>query len=503
MEINYVFELGELFEQVQLKSIYKDNKTFVDCVPKSSLSDIRERYESKKSDPSFDLSTFVHENFEEPGLITSSFHSDKSAAVSDHIDKLWDVLTRTPTDKKNDTLIPLPKSYIVPGGRFREIYYWDSYFTMLGLQISGRVDMIRDMVENFAYLIDTVGFIPNGNRVYYISRSQPPFFANMVALLAEEQGSKVLFEFLPQLEKEYRFWMDGYEGLAENHSVNRAVQLSGGAVLNHYWDGKDTPRPEAYKHEIKVASDANDKSVVYRHLRAACESGWDFSSRWFADGKTFSTICAGDILPVDLNCLLLFLETTIADAFIAGGKDESAESFLSAVKQRKDAINKYCWNEVKGFYFDHNYRLGQQTDSENLAAAFPLFYQVAQQEQADAVAKKIQSEFLKDGGLITTLTTTSQQWDAPNGWAPLQWIAVKGLSNYGHQQLATEIARRWMKINEHVFRHTGKMMEKYNVVDTTLTAGGGEYDSQEGFGWTNGVYLAMKKFLETEGTTVS
>ena len=126
-----------------------------------------------------------------------------------------------------------------------------------------------------------------------------------------------------------------------------------------------------------------------------------------------------------------------------------------------------------------------------LAACFPLFFRIASEEQAQAVASTISNKFLKAGGLVTTLETTGEQWDAPNGWAPLQWMAIVGLENYGHEQLAKEIAHRWMKLNADVFRRTGKLMEKYNVVNTDLDAGGGEYAGQDGFGWTNGVFLAL------------
>ena len=141
----------------------------------------------------------------------SNFKSDPSRTVEKHINVLWDILTRKPDDKDPGTLIALPNPYIVPGGRFGEIYYWDSYFTMLGLKVAGKVDMIENMVDNFAYLIDTIGFIPNGNRTYFTTRSQPPFFAAMVQLLGETKGnqSETLAKYLPQLEKEYAFWMQG------------------------------------------------------------------------------------------------------------------------------------------------------------------------------------------------------------------------------------------------------------------------------------------------------
>ncbi len=490
------FQSGELFKRVQLENIYGDGKTFVDCTPKNNLSYIQARYEEKKDDAGFNLTAFIHEYFSEPKQIASDFKSDTARPLNEHIELLWDVLTRKPEETK-DSLINLPMPYIVPGGRFREIYYWDSYFTMLGLKVSGRVDMIQNMIDNFSYLIDKQGYIPNGNRAYYVGRSQPPFFACMVHLLSEEKGKKILIDYLPVLEKEYNFWMKGIDELnADNLSVNRVVLLSDGSVLNHYWDEYDTPRPEAYRDEVELAHSVDNKNILYRHLRAACESGWDFSSRWFKDVKNFSTIHATDIIPIDLNCLLLNLEQTIAECYEVSGDTVSCEKYISLAKKRKEAIDEYCWSEEKRFYFDYDYVAGIQKESLTLAATFPLFFKIATQQQADNVSKIIEEQFLKSGGLISTTETTSQQWDAPNGWAPLQWIAIIGLKNYKYEELAKEIARRWMSINEKVYHNTGKMMEKYNVVSTDLTAGGGEYEAQDGFGWTNGVYLALKQLLE-------
>ncbi|HEV8084680.1 MAG TPA: alpha,alpha-trehalase TreF [Chitinophagaceae bacterium] len=496
MEVKTIFDLGELFEQVQLQKVFPDNKTFVDCIPKNKLSVILDRYESEKNDKNFSLPAFVLEYFSEPEEMTTNYKSDIKKPLTDHIEELWDVLTRKPHET-NDSLITLPHPYIVPGGRFREIYYWDSFFTMLGLQVSGRVDMIQNMVDNFSYLTNEIGYIPNGNRAYYIGRSQPPFFACMVQLLSEEKGKKILLDYLPQLEKEYNFWMKGIDQLnADNPAVNRVASLPDESILNHYWDEHDTPRPEAYQKEIKLSQPVTDKKILYRHLRAACESGWDFSSRWFKEENEFTSIHAGDIIPVDLNCLLLNLEQTIAQAYEFSGDKKSVEKFINLAVKRKDAINKYCWNEEKGFYLDYDYKASSQTRSFTLAATFSLYFKIASQQQADAVAIIIEKEFLKSGGLITTTETTDQQWDAPNGWAPLQWIAIMGLRNYNYDELAKEIARRWMSISEKVYHNTGKMMEKYNVVSTDLTAGGGEYESQDGFGWTNGVYLALKQLVD-------
>lgn len=493
MAIDHIFLLGELFEKVQLQKIFSDSKTFVDCTPKKELAYIRDRYEEQKNEPNFNLSFFVHEYFEEPKPISSHYKSDSTLSVEAHVEQLWDVLTLIPEDT-HDSLIKLPEPYIVPGGRFREIFYWDSYFTMLGLQVSKRIDLIQNMINDFSYLIDLIGYIPNGNRDYFVGRSQPPFFACMIQLLAEEKGKNILIEYLPRLEKEYNFWMNGIEDLNENNiSVNRVTLLPDGSILNHYWDENNFPRPEAYAEEIKLSQNIKDKKTLYRHLRAACESGWDFSSRWFKDVNDFSSIHACDIIPVDLNCLLYHLEKTIAEAYQLAGNKESTEKFISLAAARKKAIDTYCWNQDKGFYFDYDYKTASQKNSLTLAACFPLFFEISAGSQAESVAKILQQHFLQPGGFISTTETTAQQWDAPNGWAPLQWIAITGLMNYKQNELAKEAAKRWMHINEKVYHETGKMMEKYNVVTTDIKAGGGEYPTQDGFGWTNGVYLALKK----------
>ena len=171
---------GDLFEAVQLDEVFPDSKTFVDCTPKYSAEVILDNYEKEKVKPGFNIEEFVKTNFNLPIQYSSGFESEASRTAVEHINALWPVLTRQPDTAKNTSLLSLPNPYIVPGGRFGEIYYWDSYFTMLGLRTAGKEDMIENMLDNFAYLIDTHGFIPNGNRAYYLGRSQPPFFSAMV-----------------------------------------------------------------------------------------------------------------------------------------------------------------------------------------------------------------------------------------------------------------------------------------------------------------------------------
>lgn len=490
---NYFFieQLSPLYEDVQAGGIFPDSKYFVDCVPLSDPGSILRAYEEQKKEADFDLAGFVQQHFLMPPSPESSYTSAQKP-LTEHLAALWDELTRQP-GQQGGTLISLPAAYIVPGGRFREIYYWDSFFTMLGLKTSGRNDIIASMVDNFAYLIDTVGFIPNGNRTYYLGRSQPPFFAQIVALLADGDEA-ILLKYLPQVEKEYAFWMDGESLLSEKKPAHRrVVSMPDGSVMNRYWDDNDTPRPEAFTEDIHLATTSGRNAAeVYRHVRAAAESGWDFSSRWFRDGKNMSTIETTDLVPVDLNCLLVFMEVMLADLYAGKDEDKAASMKLRSIR-RMQSIQKYCWDENEGFYFDYHVPDRRVTGRYSLAGVYPLFIPIAGESQCRSVANRLEEKFLQPGGLATTPYETGQQWDFPNGWAPLQWVAFQGLMQSPADlfPLAEKIRSRWTANNEKVYAETGKMMEKYNVADTSTHAGGGEYPNQDGFGWTNGVYLKM------------
>ncbi len=487
-----IHELGQLFEEVQLQNILGDGKTFPDCIPKRSLEEINQDYLNQKDKANFELKKFVLDNCELPKVPATEYKSDTSKSATQHINALWDVLTRTP-DEAGGSIIPLPHPYIVPGGRFREIYYWDSYFTMLGLKVSGRNDLIQNMVDNFAHLIDSVGYIPNGNRTYYLGRSQPPFFSLMVKLLSE-QKKNTLAHYLPYLEKEYAFWMRSKNLSEINNAQHRVVRLPDGSLLNRYWDEHATPRPESFKEDVELTHHTIEKpESLYRNIRAAAESGWDFSSRWFKEENSFATIHTTEIIPVDLNCLLYHLEVVLSDAFHEVGNHVESIKFHNLSEARKEAIIKYCWNEEAGFFFDYDFVAQKQKQSYTLAAAFPLFFHVATHDQAKAVQRILKEKFLKPGGLTTTLLHSGQQWDAPNGWAPLQWIAYRGLLNYGMEDLASQIKTNWTNVNLKVYTNTGKMTEKYDVWNKDGNASGGEYPNQDGFGWTNGVFLAMNK----------
>jgi alpha,alpha-trehalase len=314
----------------------------------------------------------------------------------------------------------------------------------------------------------------------------------MVELLAEMKGPQTYRDYLPQLLAEHRFWMNGVNDLTPGKSFKRVVQLQDGSILNRYYDDNDTPRPESFKEDTELAARIADKGHLFRNLRAACESGWDFSSRWFKDGSTFLTIHTLEIIPVDLNSLLFNLEMVISKALGISGDVDRQNIFFDKAEKRKAALSKYCWHADPACFFDFDFVSGQQKMTYTPAAAFPLYFGLASTAQAKGVSEMLQNHLLCPGGIVTTMQHTGQQWDAPNGWAPLQWISAAGVKKYGYDHLAGEIAGRWISLNEKVYASTGKMMEKYNVQDLSKEAGGGEYTSQDGFGWTNGVYLAFK-----------
>jgi alpha,alpha-trehalase len=491
---------AELFTRVQMDKVFPDGKTFVDCVPKRSPQEILRDYRAHKGSQGFSMRSFIDSNFFVPVNPVSAYHSDTSKSVKLHIRELWPLLKREPDlIVEGSSLLPLPNPYIVPGGRFREIYYWDSYFTMLGLQESKETELMENIVKNFAYLINTYGHIPNGNRTYYLSRSQPPFFALMVRLLAESKGDSVYQTYLPALEKEYQYWMQSDEARLSSAKADRYVVQVNGYTMNRYWDARATARQESFREDsLIVAGSKRNARRMYRDLRSGATSGWDFSSRWFADGKSLATIETTDIVPVDLTSLLYGLEQSLFKIYLKSGNPGKAAYYKLRSEKRVKFLNTYCWNEKDGLYYDYNFRTGKQMMIPSLATVYPLFFKMSSAAQSQKIAANIKGKFLKSGGLTTTLNNTGQQWDAPNGWAPLQWMAIQGLENYRQHDLAREIATRWASLNIKIFHHTGKLMEKYNVFDTNLEAGGGEYPSQDGFGWTNGVLLKLMNKYEIE-----
>ena len=495
----------DLFDAVQDAHLFADGKTFADAVPKATPAQILAGYRAARPATPDALKAFVEKNFHLPSQANGAELPVERVGIAQHIDSLWDTLSRSSSSAPPySSLLSVPEPYVVPGGRFREMYYWDSYFTMLGLVRSGRQDLLEHMVRDFAYLIDTYGHVPNGTRSYYLSRSQPPFFFAMVGLLNGEDPAAAYVRYLPQLRREYAFWMQGEAGLKRGAAHRRVVAMSDGVILNRYWDDADTPREESFREDSELArSSGRIPQQLYRDLRAAAESGWDFSSRWFADGQSLATIDTTEIVPVDLNSLLFGLETAIRAGCERAADAPCAADFARRAAARRSAMNRYLWNAPDGVYLDYRFTKQQPVRRISAATLYPLFVGLADPPQAAAVAAAVSRDLLKPGGIVTTPVVSGQQWDAPNGWPPLQWVGISGLRRYAISPLAQLVACRWMSNVNRVYGENGKLVEKYDVTATGRPGGGGEYPTQDGFGWTNGVMRELLALYPEYGGTVA
>jgi alpha,alpha-trehalase len=535
-EMERVQATGLIFELVQLLRLDLDSKWFPDSELKVSEEDFRSKLDQclkewadaqpmaasgstgssdtitellsaivRAAQSQYDLGIRIKEVIQAcfvPPDRTDSPGAPRETTVDSQIEAMWPRLTRKARPHANDasTLLPIPHNYIVPGGRYIEFYYWDTYYTSLGLLSSGRHNLLADMVRNMAHFIDVHGHMPNGTRTYQASRSQVPHFHRMLKLLERSAGREAARKYTKVLQREHNFWNTGA----------RKVELAHGTHLNRYWDALDTPRPEGYREDYTTALEAKlkgwrgDEKEVYRDLRAAAESGWDFSSRWLSMPETrdepwpLASIRTTDVLPIDLNCLLYEQEAMLSEWLNGSEADAFKER---ATRRRERLLRTPFWDEECGWFRDvwnHDGEL-KPTDVMSLAGVYALFCRVAEPSQADRMAERIATDFLKLGGVVTSTAAfqSGQQWDYPNGWAPLQWAAVSGLWHYGHRDLAREIARRFVNCVGQHFERTGVLMEKYNVVNPARMGGGGEYPNQVGFGWTNGVTAAFELLLKT------
>lgn len=487
---------GELLHEVQMRRLFPDGKYFVDMEPRMPPAQIMSRYRRLASYDDGSLAAFVTEHFDPPPSSAASsdhYNGDPPGDLLDHIRAVWDHLVRPPEALSTfSSALPLPAPYLVPGGRFRELYYWDSFFTMLGLRADAREDLIEATIENCTSLIERFGFIPNGSRTYYLGRSQPPVYYLMLDV-SRAVSADCARRRLDALLKEHAFWMAGSDSLKPAEASRRAVCMPDGSLLNRYWDESDRPRDESYAEDVIAAQQSGrQRSEVFRDLRAAAESGWDFSSRWYGEGGGLSSTRTSSIVPIDLNCLLFGLEQAIARRAAELGVDGIALHFQHLARRRRKALHTYGWSEAKQRFGDCLWLTGSMTTSINAAALFPLFTGIALERQAEAMADLVERELLAPGGLRATTIRSGEQWDMPNGWAPLQWIAVQGLTRYGHIELGRTIAGRWNSTVRRDYESLGRLFEKYDV-ECQIPGCGGEYPVQIGFGWTNGVARA---FLE-------
>jgi len=371
-----------------------------------------------------------------------------------YIEQLWPQLIRSVL-QDTGTLIGLPRPFPVPrasptgSGMFQEMYYWDSYFISLGLTDTPHAQVIVNVADNFAALVERFGLIPNGSRFYFLSRSQPPFFTQQIRLARTVNRD--------------RAWLARMLSLAEQEHQT-------------VWLGTEQPHDRCVYHGLSRYFDIN-----YLDILASCESGWDHSTRcndrWL------------DHLPVDLNSILYVRERDMADFAAELGDTDRSERWRARAADRLATMQELMWDEDAGFYFDYDYRVGRINPHLSLAGFYPLWAGIATPAQAARIVETHLPAFLQPGGLVTTLVSErGKQWAWPNGWAPLQWIVAVGLERYSFAVEAHEIRRRWLATCAHQFERTGAFWEKYNVVDPASAIEAGVYGQLQGFGWTNAVF---------------
>ena len=423
-------------------------------------------------------------NFSNWASRAENSRKDEYLKVAEYIHNNWKNLVRMTPNKTYSSLIPLPNPYVIPGGRFREIYYWDSYFTALGLKNSELDDLAKGMTENFMYMVKQFGFVPNGNRTYYLSRSQPPFLALMVEITRPKDLSR----------PEDKTWMEhAYKVVAFEYQSNwmdKDTHYIPEIGLNRYFDPIDRKRPECFGDEI---ANIEIKKGFYQHERAECESGWDFSKRFGPN--------ACDFIPVDLNSLLYKYEVLLSKWATELGKFDEARIWSARSNTRKHNMIKYLYNSKDGLFYDYNFRTAKQSNYKNISAIYPLWVGMFDtRKEADkigALRNAVIGNFERKGGIVTAINETPNlsggkkddacQWAYPNGWAPLQWITIEALNNYGYTEDAMRISEKWLDVNTNIYNQTGRLFEKYNVEDGTINVTT-FYPQQDGFGWTNGVY---------------
>lgn len=398
-------------------------------------------------------------------------------ALENYIDTLWEKLTRIcPVD--SGTLIGVPRPYIVPAvdpqkPLFQELYYWDSFFVSVGLRHTAHSQLVIDMTENFAYLIDRFGYIPNATRFYFLSRSQPPFFTRMIGLandILTERGDPDRLSFL-----------------------SRMYTLA--CREQEFWISTSAPYEKCVYQGLSRYSDVN-----YLDALASCESGWDHSTRCRGNQSLHDYGAWMRHLPVDLNSILLVRERDLARLAAECGEDAAAKNWIRKAEERSRVMQEIFWDEKSGFFFDFDFHEKQINSHLSLAGFFSLWAELATPEQAATMVREWLPRFLSKGGVVTALQHyPERQWAWPNGWAPLQWIVAQGLESYGYRAEARDIAQRWCTLCEEFYAKNLCLPEKFNVVNPETPPEEGLYGTVRGFGWTNGVYLDFKRRFLAEG----
>ncbi|XP_055030831.2 trehalase [Misgurnus anguillicaudatus] len=518
-----IYCTGEVLKQMQMARLFDDDKYFVDMKLTANPEVVVEAFANLTSGfpnkivPSSELQKFLNVYFEEPGKefeiwtptdwhaypkFLSKISDLKYRSWAEELHRLWKSLGRKIRDDVRDhpelySQIYTPHPFIVPGGRFRELYYWDSYWVINGLLLSEMTETARGMILNFMTLVERYGFVPNGGRIYYERRSQPPFLSLMVERFYEVTGDKdFLRQVLPALEKEYIFWM-------QNRS--HAITMNGVThILNRYNVQVGGPRPESYSDDVDLAEGLSTEAQqkLWIELKSGAESGWDFSSRWYIDslGRNTGTLRdtqTSSILPADLNAIMCRNERLLASFHRIQGNEQKAEEYDQALSARINAIESLLWDPEKKVWFDFSLVTQSRHSSFYPSNLAPLWaYCYSKPEMGDQAMQYLKGSGGLDypNGIPTSLSDSGQQWDMPNAWPPLQHMIIEGLSGLDSahaKELAFDLAQRWIRTNWLAYVKYEAMYEKYDVSGDGKPGGGGEYEVQLGFGWTNGVALQL------------
>jgi alpha,alpha-trehalase len=387
----------------------------------------------------------------------------------EYIAEYWKRLERY-HPKDDESLVGLPKPFLVPSYEeghefdYNELYYWDSYFMVQGMLDKQHEQLVEGILEDLLYLQKRFKIIPNASRLYLTSRSQPPFLTTFI------------FDIYNTYKKDVK-WLTDKIVVAEDE-------------YNTVWMGTRKPNARQVYAGLSRYYDFN-----YLHDIAEAESGWDMTTRFNRK--------ALDYLPVDLNALLYKYETDFAAAARLRGDLEQAKEWHKKARIRKNTMNSLMWNEMRGFYYDYNYKKEKRGTISSLAGYYPMWAGMVDDAQAVKLVKNLK-RFEEKGGLATTEQpnipinqivpgTMPTQWAYPNGWAPLQFIVIQALERYGYHQDAKRIAQKWLKSNLDWFKKHHVFLEKYNVADPTKPPVKGVYPSQTGFGWTNAVFERLSK----------
>lgn len=416
-------------------------------------------------------------------ITDSELHPNTEAAF-DYVEQTWQTLIkRTPTDP-NGSVLPLPYEFVVANAtRFDEMYYWDTYFGMQGLIATGRLDLSQKIVDNFLHMIQKYGIIPNGNRDYYLTRSQPPFISSMVKEVYEatlkqtdnvEHAKTWLRErAYPLIKSDFEnFWMDPHG------------RFDAETGLHHHWDDVNLARPERHSADKELAESLTDEhglGLTYRDTRAVAESGLDFT-----DGLGKEASSTANIL---LNSMIYKYARDLESMALELGLNEDATRFARMAEAKKEAINRYLWDEASGQYRNYSIKHHKQLEGVHAEMFTALYSGVASPEQARALRGQL-SRLEKDGGVMSSLFTDSHhQWDGDNGWAPLHYFIIRGMRDYGYDDDAKRIAHKITNTYSKIHAEEGVFLERVDVATMARPIEDGKkYPVQEGFLWTNGVY---------------